>query len=110
MTTPEKIKREIRRKLKTSTKTTLAESFPSLFRILENLGRKDALKAPSAKIRRNVLAILRATKSASVYIDAPKQAAIIHSRRYPATLLNKVKTPTVKAALITAIFNYSIFE
>jgi hypothetical protein len=51
--------------LKTSDKVAFASSIPFLCRILENRGKKEALKAPSAKILRNVFATLIATSKAS---------------------------------------------
>jgi hypothetical protein len=90
----------------TSDRTIFAFAMPSLCRIFENLGRNDELKAPSAKILRNVFDNLSAMSSASVHIPAPKQNAITHSRKKPITLLKSVNDPTVKAALIIPIQNH----
>jgi hypothetical protein len=51
--------------LKIFESTIFASSFPSLFKIPENRGKKEALNAPSAKILRKVLDILIATRIAS---------------------------------------------
>jgi hypothetical protein len=89
--------------VKTSDKTMEALSLPSLCKIFENLGRNDELNAPSAKIRRNVFDSLRAMRSASVHIPAPRQNAMVHSRKKPITLLKSVNAPTVKVFLIIPI-------
>jgi hypothetical protein len=90
--------------LKILDKFTLASIFPFVFRILENRGRKEALNAPSAKILLKVLAIRSATSSASEYMLAPRQNAIVHSRINPISLLQSVKIPTVDALLMIPMF------
>jgi hypothetical protein len=96
------LKQQVRIKSVTNTsdKTLLASCFPSIFSTFENLGRKDELNAPSAKIFRNTLANFIAIRNASAHIPAPRQNAITHSRTNPATLLSRVNAPTVIAALI----------
>jgi hypothetical protein len=97
----------ISKQLKTSERTVFALSFPSFCRTFENLGRNDALNAPSAKILRKILDNFIAINRQSVYIPAPKNAAMIHSRAYPTNRLNRVKIPTVNADFTTLIISPS---
>lgn len=100
------------------TKTSISEKIfdksilasPILFvsNTLENLGKNDALNAPSAKILRHVFAILIATKKQSKAELSPRNAVNKHSLIKPKTLLKNVKTLTVIADLMTLISSLPI--
>jgi hypothetical protein len=101
MTTAEKQTSIRSNRLKISTRSISASFLPFWFSTLEKRGRNEALKAPSAKILRNVFAILMATMKASEYDAAPRENAMAHSRRNPVNLVKSMEIPTVKEALIT---------
>ena len=96
--------------LKTSDSTAFASSFPLLCSTFENLGRKEELNAPSAKILRKVFANLMAINRASVYIPAPRENTITHSRKNPTILLKRVKDPTVNADLMILIIQCNLIK
>ncbi|CSS38474.1 Uncharacterised protein [Shigella sonnei] len=65
-------------------------SSPCLLLYSARIGTNAWENAPSAKIRRNKLGSLKATKKASVAIPAPKILATIASRAKPSTRENMV--------------------
>src|SRR5262245_49567776 len=66
-------------------------------------GRNAALKAPSAKIARKLLGRRNDTMKASDMGPAPRTAAMMMSRRKPATRESAVKPPTEARRPITAL-------
>ena len=64
-------------------------------------GMKAAVTAPSPRIRRCMLGILKATKKASAEAEEPKAIAITTSRRNPKRRDKRVIPPTAPAALLT---------
>ena len=72
-----------------------AAASPSSSRRRAKSGTKAALKAPSAKIRRNMLGKRKATKKASAAGPVPRTGAISTSRRKPRTRLPAVQPLTV---------------
>jgi hypothetical protein len=65
-----------------------------------NIGIKAAVTAPSAKIRRCIFGIRKATKKASADAEDPNAMAMTMSRKNPKTLDTKVIPLTVPAALL----------
>lgn len=93
---------------KTFDKSVLASSILFVSNTLENLGKNDALNAPSAKILRHVFASLTATKKQSKAALTPRNAVNKHSLIKPKILLKNVKTLTVIADLMTLISSLPI--
>ena len=74
----------------------------------EYRGTNAALNVPSENNLLKVFGILKATKNASAIGPDPKNIAINKSRKYPRTLLNKVKKLNVPVDLIRFINHISL--
>jgi hypothetical protein len=91
------IARTIVKRVKTMWTTRSASLGSRFSRESTYTGRKEAVRAPSATIRRSMFGIRKATKKASAWAAAPKEKATTISRTSPRILLKKVKKATVPA-------------
>ena len=106
-----RINKETEHKIKKRILNKFAVNFhaadsPFLARVSVNIGIKAAVTAPSAKIRRCIFGIRKATKKASADAEDPNAMAITMSRKNPKSLDTRVIPLTVPAALL----NFSLLS
>ena len=82
-----------------------ATDSPFFVRVSVKTGMKAAVIAPSAKIRRCIFGILKATKKASADPEEPNAIAMTMSRKKPKNLDTRVMPLTVPAALLNFLLS-----